>query len=554
MIVPSEFPAHRKNEFGEKEVYDALAKLSNDIVIFYHVPIQLRGKDGSSKEKEFDFLIADLRGGRFNALLIVEAKAGSFIYNSKTQEWTRSKVGQNDLVTELTAKTHAFAQHFNNLLAPVPIGWCLWFSSAQDTNKSWYPPSILNHQVIDYTGRIAPNEHVARALDGLRQSLPTRLGTDLQAFEKLKSTLLRGVVFFETLRSRFDLDEQKYLALTEEQIDNYKTLLENKRILMRGCAGSGKTLIAQKLAIDLAESGERVLVLCFNRMLADSLQQRLKAYAHTITVNTFHSFAEQQIKKMDSVWWNAELKTFETQNNKSQFFEYVVGLKFLESIEELKGSFDTLIIDEAQDMKQDWIMTLYSLVKPEGRISIFLDEQQNIFQRFKGIPEENSFTKQRLSKNCRNTKKINDFIARKTGLPIESREGVPEGIKVKELSYSSFSNLGDVLRREISDLLEKGKLKPNEVLILINGANTELYKIHELSDTTIQLVEFRAGNDRSSNCIYYTTVSRFKGMESPALILIDADEPKDVKSKARFYVQASRAKNYLITLSKEPTS
>ena len=550
MIIPFEFPSHRKNEFGEKDVFDALKKLPDDFVVFYHVPINLRGKDGSSKEKEFDFLVADLRNGRFNALLIIEAKAGSFTYNANTQDWLQGKVKQNDLITELTSKAHGLMHHFSNVLASVPVGWCLWFSTAQDVNKNWYPPSLQPHQVIDYTGGLAPKHHITNALDGLRKTLPNRKGADIEIFNNLEKTLLRGLAFFETLRSRFDLDEQKYLALTEEQISNYKGLLENKRILTRGCAGSGKTLIVQKLAQELAEKHERVLVLCFNRMLANALQEKLKEHSDTLTIDTFHSFAEKQITKMDSGWWNTEMKLVGEKGNMGQFFEDAVGLKFSQSIELLKGTFDTLIIDEAQDMKEDWLMALYSLVKPDGRICIFLDEQQDIFERYNGIPEESTFTKQRLSKNCRNTKKINDFIVAKTGLAIESKEGTPDGIRVQEQSYTSFENLRKVLHQSITDLLEKGKLQPKEITILINGKNPELYKLSELSSQTIQLVELQPNTSVLESNIYYTTVSRFKGMEAPALILIDAEEPVDAKSKARFYAQASRAKNYLTLIKK----
>ncbi len=551
MIIPSDFPINRQSEYGEKEVFDALKKLSDDFIVFYHIPINLRSKNGGTKEKEFDFLVADLRGGRFNALLIIEAKGGSFKYNARTQDWLQGKEKQNDLINEITAKTHGLANHFNNLLAPVPVGWCLWFSTAQDTNNDWYPPALQSHQVIDYTGRIAPVEHIIRAIDGLCMSLPGRLGTDIEVFEKLKRTLLRGAFFFETLRSRFDLDEQKYLALTDEQINNYKSLLDNKHILTKGCAGSGKTLIIQKLSLELAEKGERVLLLCFNRMLANLLQQTLQKYTQTITANTFHAFAEEQILKMDSAWWHDELKSFSQQNNKGDFFEHVVGLKFLTSIESLKASFDTLIIDEAQDMKQNWIKTLYELVKPEGRISIFLDEQQDIFQRFTCIPEESKFAKQRLTKNCRNTKKINEFIVTKTGLSIESKEGVPEGMKVKELTYNSFKNLGEILKETITEFIGKGNLQAYEIIILINGANDELYRLNELSGSGIQFIELKSTNELVNDHIYYTTISRFKGMESPVLFLIDPDEPKDAKSKARFYAQTSRAKNILYILRKK---
>lgn len=410
-------------------------------------------------------------------MLIIEAKNGSFTYNSKTQEWLQGRYSHNDLTTQLTAKTHGLASKFSSQLAPVPVGYCLWFSTAQDVNKEWYPPFLSKHQIIDYMGAKEPSHYITQALDGLRKSLPDRKGGDLQLFNNLKKILLRGSAFFESLRTRFDLDEPKYLALTDSQISNYKSLLDNQRILTRGCAGSGKALIAQKLAIELAEKGEKVLLLCFNRMLANNIAENLKADGGIITVNTFHAFARNQI---ETTWWDAELSEFQKHNITGDFFEYAVGPKFLESLEPLQQTFDTLIIDEGQDMKQDWLSALYTLVKPTGRISIFMDEQQDIFKRFKGIPEENTFAKQRLTENCRNTKKINDYITQKTGISISSKEDVPDGIKVKEQTFTHTEELIQLVTQTLQELLQKGNLRPHEILILVDVKKAQEYQLEKI--------------------------------------------------------------------------
>lgn len=548
MIFPSEFPSHRIEYTGEKEVYDALKKLPDEFAIFYHVKLWLQNSRGGKQECELDFLVCDLREGKFNAMMVIEAKSGHFRYVADTKEWFQGSNNQNDLIDKLTANTHLFIGQFKNLLAPVPVSWAFWFSTAQNVNKQWYPQAILPWQVIDYMGSLHPLEYITNSLDGLRNAMPDRQGAPLENFNKLKSTLLRGANFIETLRSRFDLNDQKFLTLTEDQITKYKELLDNKRILTRGCAGSGKTIIARKLAEDLAGEEQKVLFLCFNRRLADTLQQALRANADKITVNTFHSFAEGCIRKTDPDWWDREFEEFSKIKGKTDFFEYAVGLKFQESISIIQGTYDALIMDEAQDLKQDWLLALYSLVKPEGRISIFLDEEQNLFQRFSGIPEDNTFVKQRLTENCRNTRKIHDYIVQKTGIASKSKTGLPEGVGVKELTYNNFEELGSRLREELHALLHKGNLLSNEIMIMINGFDKELQQLHEASAPEIKIAALQRDTVQDNNTIYFTSVKSFKGLESPALILINPEQPVDTKSKARFYAQASRAKNFLLVI------
>src|SRR5207245_2072445 len=87
----------------------------------------------------------------------------------------------------------------------------------------------------------------------------------------------------ESLRGDFDLVpslptrigwvREELIRLTAEQSDYLARLEENPRVLVRGGAGTGKTMLAVEEAARAAKSGDRVLFLCFNRLLADSLSR-----------------------------------------------------------------------------------------------------------------------------------------------------------------------------------------------------------------------------------------------------------------------------------------
>src|SRR5207248_680265 len=87
----------------------------------------------------------------------------------------------------------------------------------------------------------------------------------------------------ESLRGDFDLVpslptrigwvREELVRLTDQQSDYLARLQENPRVLVRGGAGTGKTLLATEEATRAAKAGARVLLLCFNRLLANFLSE-----------------------------------------------------------------------------------------------------------------------------------------------------------------------------------------------------------------------------------------------------------------------------------------
>ena len=59
------------------------------------------------------------------------------------------------------------------------------------------------------------------------------------------------------------------------------------RLAVEGSAGTGKTVIAMEKARRLSREDKRVLLLCFNKPLAEDLQRSAKGFE----VSTFHDFA-----------------------------------------------------------------------------------------------------------------------------------------------------------------------------------------------------------------------------------------------------------------------
>lgn len=75
------------------------------------------------------------------------------------------------------------------------------------------------------------------------------------------------------LGERVEEEERELIRLTEEQMRVLDYNGHARRLVVEGGAGTGKTLVALEQARRLSGEGRRVLLLCYNRQLADALRE-----------------------------------------------------------------------------------------------------------------------------------------------------------------------------------------------------------------------------------------------------------------------------------------
>ena len=88
------------------------------------------------------------------------------------------------------------------------------------------------------------------------------------------------------------------------------------RLHVQGTAGSGKTQLAVQELKRAQAMGQRSLYVCFNRALADAMQQSVPAGAKVVTLHEMgREFLDNEPDDGDPCWMSAEDRTIERLGN-----------------------------------------------------------------------------------------------------------------------------------------------------------------------------------------------------------------------------------------------
>lgn len=197
-------------------------------------------------------------------------------------------------------------------------------------------------------------------------------------------------------------EELKVLDRRQEALA--KSLGEGHRVV-RGVAGSGKTLILAYRARLLAESFPRqqVLVTCFNRALAGMLRRQL--HHPNVRVQTIESLMEKARINAGIPAMKFDQTSFEQRS--------AAALGALVDHPDVAGRFDHVLVDEAQDFTTDALAFATRLLRPPSNsLLVVADAAQNIYSnkfrwRDAGI---NAVGRTRvLDASYRNTREILDY-------------------------------------------------------------------------------------------------------------------------------------------------
>jgi hypothetical protein len=381
---------------------------------------------------------------------------------------------------------------------------------------------------------------------------------------KVLRAIMHPIVLIEAPR-KVDASDIKVLDAAQEVRARF---LPDGHQIIYGVAGSGKTVIALSRAKFLAEdAGKRVLVLCYNNLLAQHMRAKLSALRN-VSVFTFHGWAKRNgIDRLDGETIEAHARRF--LNGFSQ-----------ETVRDA-GRFDAVIIDEAQLLPCDWLKCARLALKEQAaeRASILIvgDGTQSFFKkrpfswREAGIAASGRTTI--LKRNYRNTAEIVrlafPFAAPRrpddeegprasTPLPECIRNGpTPELIPLRsrdeECDYAATRIrswlLGGVIingRRET--------IRPSEIAVLFptpGGPSPD--KIAEKLNVFTKAVVLQSHTDKlDQDAVRIISIQRATGLQFRIVVLIWTDifpsNFTDRDDRTLLYLGMTRAEDILVIL------
>jgi len=352
-----------------------------------------------------------------------------------------------------------------------------------------------------------------------------------------------------------DEDDRVIDRLTRQQYETYNGLLLNNQALIEGKAGSGKTMLAIWTARRLAESS-RVLFLCYNNTLAAWLRM-VEPEDSNLEIATFHSVCAKYAEQANIPWQPSN------PSHSGKFWEESAPTILAEAIDLLPGisRYDAVIIDEGQDFHSHWWIPIEMLLASEknSKWYIFYDPDQAV--QFK---EEGTYpsitTLFRLQANCRNSKSITRYCGHVIQKEIPCMEELPIGLEPSLMEpIDSVQHRARHCIQQIKKWIQEGyRASRIAVLSPISEGRSDSTLTH-LKRLNVDQLPFEDDLNRlqswaKDNCIWMSTIKRFKGLEADCLILTDLPTPSQIFPLNELYVAVSRGKHRITLIPSDRTS
>lgn len=432
--------------------------------VFHSVPHVTQTEHGA-RDGEIDLIVLDADRG----LLALEVKGGKEVGYDQDRGWYSTSHGGEthgikDPFTQARRSLYSVRDRIRGAdifsrqeELPFTYGYGCVFPHAVLQNGAM-PMHVRSELCIDARGLQAPAEAV-EALFGFWQGKKGR-GEDANGWADAVSEQILAPSFQaeENLRVRIEREQAQFVELTEEQAEVYGRILQaNREALVQGMAGTGKTILAQRRATELAESGEETLYLCFNRLLADYLAEDLSG-VENLTVATFHELADVLSQRTRAV----EFPKAPDQ----EFWDEGAADLLLQAIEATGTRYDALVVDEAQDFRETWWLPVRELIGPEGFFYVFYDPEQNVYdtnlEPIEGLP-----THVPLTTNCRTTTRIREFAENLVDLEgVSDAKHLAEGEPVETFAFEERDEQVNILEDVVRHLKQDIGLSSSEIVLL----------------------------------------------------------------------------------------
>lgn len=546
-ITPGTFSEHPNASPGERKIFRKLrdSETGKDWIVLHSLDL-LSHVSKSQSEADFVILIPG------TGVLVLEVKSAKTISHGPEGWKIGSKVEQRGPFKQANEAMRSIMEYLDEVglsYLDVPFVYAVWFTeitrSGIQSAIAWQDDQVLSSE--DLAGDIVEvlSKATKRLVAGLKMYKPMHLAPQTKLKQISQALLPRFTAYQSPIERQKEVKDFLETAL-QEQLEMMRLVGSLRAVLLPGMAGTGKTHIALHAARQAHERGEQVLFLCYNNMLAQHLRSLLANFP-LVRVVSLHALL-------------LEIAEIPVPSDASQeFWERTLVAEAMKNavLFAANNAFDTLIIDEAQDIgTTDYLVVIDALMKHglEGskvlacgdfeHQGIYGSGQASLRNYINAIPGLQVLSP--LLTNCRNTQTLGDYLVAllKMNPEYEAYRRQDSDSQVNSQILNSESEFGPALSREIYELTRK--FSPEHVVLL----SAQKQQLVALADRAkIDFTDLR--NPRPGR-IRLGSIQEFKGLEAMAVVIVEFDTANPALTET-FYVGGTRALHdftYIITESK----
>ncbi|NTU70969.1 MAG: ATP-binding domain-containing protein [Coriobacteriia bacterium] len=560
-MIPLHIPASVDSE-AERILFDELARACcADWIVLHSLDLAQRG---TGPLGEADFVVIAPGYG----VIVIEAK--TYLARTPAGEWLTHPNGppkQRSPFQQAGNAMHRIREWVRTHGLPDVLATCvvivpdmdvsagrdqIEWSARQLIDRARYRSKSLEQLLIDeFDAQRAELQHPPEPLT-------------LEQAERIVRVLRGEVECYISPRARIESQLADVRRFTEEQFRVLDQWDGNSRVLVDGLAGTGKTLLAIEAARRGVESGRRVLFLCYNRLLSETLKAETAPLGELCTTVTIHELMQGAAGEK----WKPGLT--------HEYWETELPEKAFDAFAERYASHDAaqyeeLVVDEAQDIlgNPNFLTVLDTVLLRSlagGRWRVFGDfGHQDIFGRGWGDPRE-VFQRHlgyeppvvMLRENCRNLPRV----AHLAGALGEVAGGYhdcvrdDDGFNPRVLFYDGAKTAKKALVDALEGLSSEG-FEPGQIVVLsrhsVRNCLAASVDVAPWRDRLRTLAEVGTGGYTG-----YDSILRFKGREAPAVVVTDVDPLGDSRPwedlddvRSLLYVGVTRALSRVVVIAHE---
>ena len=516
----------------------AVAQLDAPILVLPQVAMTV-GRGGRVEEAEADLVLVDPAHG----VTVVEVKGGTLSYDAARAVWRRREGASRELrdpVAQVKRTRSVLRQALAVAEVPTSTLALRWAIATPECRlEAPGEPVLGTAQLWDAVVADQLELHYRRTCGALTSG-EQPLG---EAGAARIAAVLRGRdrAGRPTLAAAVDEHEARIRVHTESHRNVLRHFAAHPHVLVRGAAGTGKTVLALEAAVQYASLGQRVLLVCWNVVLSHWLRAALREelaaigspVAAQVTADPTGRVVVTHVADLAAQAPAAAAAPDPPADPARWYHETLPGLL---TPAVTAGEFDVVILDEAQDLSELWVLAVAGLVARQGRWYAFADGQQDLFDADAALPEFLE-VQHELTENFRNSRAIAAFAAGFGEVELDCVAGDGPDVRVVPVPTEHVI----ARTREVARKLQREERIDDDRLAVLwlfhnprRGENDQVAR------------ELLSGAPVATNS------ASFKGMERPVVVLgLDIDPSRgDRREELRraIYAAATRARSLLVVV------